>query len=290
MEEAPFPSHIHLNTPECDEFTQQLIQEFRAKLEDHEHYEELKDWLTDEQLHRFLIARNKNLKKSHDLILEALKWRISRKPHLIEAQPGWEALMSKESETGKIYCSGNDRWGRPVIVFDNTVQNTNVVDNQMKFLAWNLEFAIRQMPSNIDKYLIFMHLNAFSFFNCPPLQSTSETIHMLCNCFPERLGHCVAYLPPFIFKTFFNGVKHFIDPKTANKLIFITGDVSDGSENDLLMKNIIGDNWKLLTGADQPVYAPGCSPGYRHDQYWPSVMERIAKEKEDSASTEDISN
>jgi hypothetical protein len=33
--------------------------------------------------------------------------------------------MSKEAETGKIYVAGHDRWCRPVVVFDNSVQNTH---------------------------------------------------------------------------------------------------------------------------------------------------------------------
>ena len=40
------------------------------------------------------------------------------------AVDGWAAKMSKEAETGKIYVAGHDRWCRPVVVFDNSVQNT----------------------------------------------------------------------------------------------------------------------------------------------------------------------
>ena len=71
----------------------------------------------------------------------------------------------------------------------------------------------------------------------------------------------------------------FIDPKTVSKVIFINGDVSEGSENDLKLKTIIGDNWKYLTGACQPVLAAGCSPGYNHEIYWPSVVEKATRYK-----------
>ena len=54
------------------------------------------------------------------------------------------------------YELGLDRWGRPLLIFDNTVQNTASVDDQMLFLGWNLEFAIKQMPKYVDKYVIFM--------------------------------------------------------------------------------------------------------------------------------------
>jgi hypothetical protein len=37
----------------------------------------------------------------------------------------------------------------------------------------------------------------------------------------------------------------FIDPKTVSKMVFITGDVSEGSDNDLKLKELIGPNWKV---------------------------------------------
>ena len=194
--------------------------------------------------------------------------------------------MSKESETGKIYCPGHDQWGRPVIILDNTVQNTNVVDDQMNFLAWNLEFATQLMPKGVDKYLVFVHLKNFSLFTVPPFAATRETIHMLCNCYPERLGHCIVYQPPAIFRTFFNTVKVFLDPKTVSKLVFVVGDVSDGSENDSLMRQIIGQNWKQLTGAEQPVVKAGSSPGYDHQVYWPTVLDRVERLTEAQRETQ----
>lgn len=71
-----------------------------------------------------------------------------------------------------------------------------------------------------------------------------------------------------------------------SKVIFIRGDVSPGSPNDITMNTIIGSNWRELTGATQPVHAPGCSPGYRHDEFWPQLMDRVkmVQEKESQGS------
>lgn len=332
----PFNPDVHLVCPEPTLEQQLAIERFRQRLEtdatSDDLYQKHQDWADDKQLLRFLIARNFNEKASFDMILEAFKWREKRQPHKIEQQENWETKMSHESETGKIYCPGYDRWGRSVLVFDNTVQNTPHVDDHMLFLAWNLEFAIKMMtlspaassatatgtgtananatgtpspspsPSSSsgtrggggggasslrqvpDKYLVFMHLTNFSFFNTPPLQSTRETIHMIATCFPERLGHCIAYQPPAVFKVFFNSVKGFLDPKTANKMVFVIGDVSDGSENDLLMKRIIGNNWKVLTGAEQEVVKCGNSPGYHHEKFWPTIRYRLEQYEQHSQS------
>lgn len=287
--EYPFDASIHLLTPLPIDSEKEQIAELRAKLveEQNDLLLEHQDWANDTQLLRFLIARNFNLKASFELITEALKWRSLRQPARVEQTVNWEERMSKESETGKISLPGLDKWGRSVVIFNNTVQNTDSVDDQMTFLAWNLELATRLNQPYADKYLVFMHLNNFSIFNNPPFRATKETIQMLSKCYPERLGHCICYQPPTYFKIFFETVKVFLDAKTAGKVVFIIGDVSEGSANDLKMKELIGDNWKVLTGAEQEVLSPGCSPGFSHSSYWPDLMSRLktVQQKEQNQSS-----
>jgi hypothetical protein len=274
---CPFEPTVHLHSPQVTPEIATTIATLRSSLADEEVYQKYLDsWCSDAQLHRFLIARNYDIPKTREMLLSALNWRLNRVPVAgVESLPGWEEKMSLEGETGKIYIPGFDKYNRPVLVFDNTVQNTSNTDNQLAFLAWYLEYACRLMPAGRDKYVIFMHLENFSFFNCPPMKSIMETIFMVCTAFPERLGHCICYRGPGVFKTVFNTVKGFIDPKTVSKVVFITGsDVGEGSENDRKLKEIIGDNWKELCGGEQPVLKKGSSPGYLHDTHWPMTMQR----------------
>ena len=204
----------------------------------------------------------------------------------MEMKEGWDAVFAHESATGKIYVPGFDRWGRPMCVFNNGCQNTRDVDKQMEFLAWSLNLCVRMMgrqdsagATAVDKYVVFMHLGNFTLMSAPGMKATRETIRMLCNCFPERLGHCIAFDPPAVFEFFFNGVKGFIDPRTAAKMKFVRGDTSDGSANDLELRRLIGEDWKELTGVGQHVYAPPnpgpTSPGYDHTSFWPRCMRRV---------------
>jgi hypothetical protein len=270
----PFDADIHLKAPVMTAEQYEILVRFRELLINDALYQEEIEWATESTLQRFLIARNYDLEESRKLIQAALQWRSNRKVSKLDQVKGWEKFMSKESESGKIYVPGHDRYGRPVVVFDNTVQNTDSSEDHMNFLAWNLEFATKTMPPNTDKYLIFIHLENFSFFNIPPFSESRETLHMLTTTFPERLGHLIAYKPPYVFKAFYESVKGFLDPKTMKKIVFIYGDVSENSENDILLKNIIGDDWKTLTGAEQPVFKPKTSPGFNHEVYWPTIRKR----------------
>jgi hypothetical protein len=62
------------------------------------------------------------------MLVNALKWKRQR-------LAGWGLLnksrtvqnaedLKTEAETGKVYHPGLDKWGRPILVFDNHVENT----------------------------------------------------------------------------------------------------------------------------------------------------------------------
>lgn len=71
--------------------------------------------------------------------------------------------------------------------------------------------------------------------------------------------------------------------KTRAKVVFIRGDDSVGSVNDQRLVEIIGPNWRDITGAGKPPipHQEGkygiSSPGYEHEKHWKDVHRRIAE-------------
>ena len=61
------------------------------------------------------------------------------------------------------------------------------------------------------------------------------------------------------FTTFWRLVSPLIDPKTRSKVVFMSGDLGEGGANDRLMRDLVGDDWKDLTGAGKPVTSTGYS-------------------------------
>ena len=273
--------HIKTGTipAEHSEKLHELRKEIAKESIEYRINEDVHDFVTDRILHHFLIARKYDVMKACTMLKTALEWRAKREPHnlfKVDMDRHEAIKMSHEAETGKIRLAGRDRYDREVVIFDNSVQNTQDSDGQLTFLAWNLEMAIHTLPPHVDKYVVFMHLENFSVLNCPPYQTTRETILMLTTCYPERLGHCICYKGPSYFYYVFNLMKSLglIDPRTLQKITFIQGDVSDGSPNDALMTGILGRNWKELTAAEGDILEEGCSPGFRHAEYWPWVLQR----------------
>ena len=85
-----------------------------------------------------------------------------------------------------------------------------------------LEDPLTSFPS-VRRYCVFITLEDFSLWSSPPMATTKETIDMVTNQFPERLGHCVMFKAPMIFGGLWSAVKGFIDPKTAGK---VSSDIS----------------------------------------------------------------
>jgi len=137
----PFDKSIHLLTYEPNNEQSILINELKIKLQEesslYKSSSHLQEWCTDNCILRFLIARNYDILKSYDMINGAMKWRSERKPHEIdiEKHEKWDKTIRNEGKTGKIYIPGEDKWGRPVVIFDNSVQNTTNGDNQLNFLG-----------------------------------------------------------------------------------------------------------------------------------------------------------
>ena len=65
--------------------------------------------------------------------------------------------------------------------------------------------------------------------NQPPWRVSMQTLQIVQNHYPERLGRAVNFQPPFLFELFYKAIKPFVDPVTRDKLVFLHKD-TDASE------------------------------------------------------------
>ena len=258
--------HVLASRPEVNA---SKIQELREELKKESDlgltYERWAWYLDDDAvLDRFLVARDDNVQKASRLIRDALAWRLKRRPHVLDY-----AELDRECATGKLRVAPSlDRFGRPVVIFDNSVQNTKDAGGQLRALAFVLEHALRRCDgSRVRKYVIFLHLNDFSLRNNPSWSVTKETMKMLICCFAECCGHIILHNAPSVFSVAYRLVKPLIDPKTATKILFVT----DSDEDK--MTELIGPDWRAITGAGQKRQDERSSPGYDHSVEWPITLE-----------------
>lgn len=62
-----------------------------------------------------------------------------------------------------------------------------------------------------------------------------ETIEILTIAFPETLGTCVVWQPPGYFNTVYRLMSPFVDPRTLQKVVIVSGDAVPGGEVDRKM-------------------------------------------------------
>ncbi|GAU15312.1 hypothetical protein TSUD_03810, partial [Trifolium subterraneum] len=192
-------------------------------------------YCTDACLRRYLEARNWNVDKSKKMLEDTLKWRSVYKPEKIR----WDEV-AEEGETGKVYrASFHDRQGRT---------NTSSLDNQIKHLVYLLENAMLNLPPGQEQMAWLIDFTGWSITNNVPLKSARETINILQNHYPERLGIAFLYNPPRIFEAFWKIVKYFLDNKTFQKVKFVYPKNKDSVE---LMKSYFDEeNLPNFWGSD----------------------------------------
>mmetsp|Transcript_38871 Transcript_38871/g.91509 ORF Transcript_38871/g.91509 Transcript_38871/m.91509 type:complete len:454 (+) Transcript_38871:124-1485(+) len=258
---------LHVGSKQTDEDCAYEREELRRALEGEAHYEQFKDAVDEGVLRRFLTARDNDVDKAKAMLLVALRWRAERMPFRHNY-----AELERQHSYGCMRVAGKDRWGRPVVVLDNSADRCTDVGIQMRCLAFVLEHALRIMEPPVEKYAVFIHLSNFSILNNPPMASTRETCAMVTTCFPECCGTVVLHNAPRVFAAAFAAARPFIDNHTLSKMHFTVGDDSPGTANDAKLQYLFGPNWRELTGARQPKESSKSSPGYVHRKCWRRVL------------------
>jgi polyribonucleotide 5'-hydroxyl-kinase len=179
---------------------------------------ELKAWCSDSTYIRYLRARDWNIKHATKMLKNTLEWRLSYQPHNIK----W-ADVAPEAETGKQFRMAiRDKQGRAILVMRPRNENTKGAERQLKFLVYNLEAACRLADeSGVGKMTWLIDFEGYSMRNMPSARVSLQTLSILQNHYPERLGLAVCYHPPSLFQLTWRATKPFIDPVTHKKIAFI---------------------------------------------------------------------
>ena len=82
------------------------------------------------------------------------------------------------------------------------LQNTTALDNQMRHLVYLIENAILNLPEGQEQMSWLIDFTGWSITNNVPIKSARDTINILQNHYPERLGIAFLYYRPRIFEAF----------------------------------------------------------------------------------------
>ena len=210
------------------------IKELRALVDDEKEQillatYELKRYCSDAQLARNLRARKWDVLKAFEMLKKTLLWRAEFKPERITYED-----IKHELRTGKQYRSGRDRSGRRIVVMRPSRENTREHDGNIKLLVYTFENAlwrthgeqIARGSSDVsllsqEQICMLINFSQWSLRLSPSWRTSMETLHIMQEHYPERLGLAVCYDPPSVFSVFWKLISPFIDAKTKSKIRFI---------------------------------------------------------------------
>lgn len=132
-------------------------------------------------------------------------------------------VLMKEAETGKMFVRNYDKEGRAILWIYQKRENTNNPEHNIMHLVYQIERMIAcSERQGYEKSVIVLDFLGWKMKHASSLDVTKKTIHILQDCYVERIARIYLTNAPSVFRTFFNMVKVFLDPSTKKKIVFVT--------------------------------------------------------------------
>lgn len=144
-------------------------------------------FLTRECLLRYLRATKWNVAEAITRLQRTLTWR--REYGLEKLTPDY---ISIENETGKQVILGYDIHARPCLYLLPSNQNTEKSDRQVEHLVFMLERVIDLMGPDQETLALIVNFNETKSGQNASLGQAKQTLNILQNHYPERLGRALV--------------------------------------------------------------------------------------------------
>jgi hypothetical protein len=229
-----------------------------------------KQYCSDQTLLRYLRAHNYNVEHSMTGLVSTLQWRRRFRPHLIQPDS-----IEEEQRSGKTYLNGFDRQGHPLIYIRGHRETTKDYQTSIRQLVFNVETAIRLMPSGVERLTILFDFSQYSSANAAPVNVSKYFLHLFSHHYPERVAAIYGCNAPWYFWVFFKIMSPFIHPVTRAKIHFV-----DTKTMDSITADKEGGTWVNLKNHIEPAVLEKDFKGdfaynYDHASYWPEFLKKV---------------
>ncbi|ERF76475.1 hypothetical protein EPUS_06137 [Endocarpon pusillum Z07020] len=172
-------------------------------------------FLTRECLRRYLRATKWDKGDAEARLMATLVWRREYGVEKLTAD-----YISNENETGKQVITGYDINSRPCHYLVPSRQNTKGSEKQIQHLVFMLERVIDLMVPGQDTLALLVNFAETKSGQGATVGQAHQSLYILQNHYPERLGRALVTNVPFMIWGFFKLITPFIDPLTREKLKF----------------------------------------------------------------------
>eukprot|EP00698_Gefionella_okellyi_P007105 TRINITY_DN172_c0_g1_i1.p1 TRINITY_DN172_c0_g1~~TRINITY_DN172_c0_g1_i1.p1 ORF type:complete len:291 (+),score=56.26 TRINITY_DN172_c0_g1_i1:269-1141(+) len=196
---------------------------------------------------RYLRARNFKATKAEPMLRASVKWRAEYGADWLSYAP-----LMYENRTGCKLVLTTARDGTPVMVIrprDNPPDTD--ADTQVKLVIYTMEKCVQLLPKEHNgKMYQIMDLADWTLAESrrAPFSKSMETLNIMQNQFPERLGKLFTVNAPRWFSWFYKALSPFLSAETKAKIVFINGDMA--TQRQLFSPYIAPDMLPELYGGD----------------------------------------
>lgn len=213
-------------------------------------------FLTRDCLLRYLRADKWNISAAETRLKNTLIWRREYGVKKIT-----QDYIGIENETGKQLIMGWDIDGRPCQYMRPSKQNTERSPRQIEHLVFMLERSIDLMPAGQETLTLLINFAETKTGQGATLAQGKQTMYILQNHYPERLGRALVTNVPFYIWGFFKLITPFIDPLTREKIKF-----NEDSNLHVPKEHLLKESGGLVEFE------------YDHTEYWPA-LNKLAEQK-----------
>jgi len=202
---------------------------------------------TQDDLLRFLRARNCNIQQSTEMYNNYLKWCAEFKPDECD-----DKLFREQIEKGKFYCLTMEG-EYPILYFVGREHESDRDDYKevVKFGCYVYELIIHSLGPRAGsaQFIALVNCNDTGWKNVDR-KLIQAGIGLIQDCYPERLCRCYIYGMPPALVSIWNFVEKLLDERTRGKLILLKKshheDIFAQYPKELIPSELGGTNDKVV--------------------------------------------
>lgn len=173
----------------------------------------------EDMILRYLRATGNDTRHTIKRIQDTLSWWEIEDPTTMYCS----ACRNKYPHSHYMHVVGRDLIGRPLIYSCMELATNKDIEDNRRHMINIFESAISIMKpgSDVQSWGWILDFYGFSIRDCDP-RLARVFLHLAATHYPERLGYFYIVDAPMVFSSLWNAIKSFIDPKTRDKITFLT--------------------------------------------------------------------
>lgn len=176
-----------------------------------------------ETVSRFIRATNGNTAQAAKRLEATLQWRRKHSPEAIVC-----TACAKNACSHYMHPIGFDRQERPIIYSCNGMATDKSFKTNEAHMISCFEHTIKLMAPTVEQWIWVMDFHGFGLADCN-VRLAKAFLDVSASHYPERLGMFLIVDAPRVFNTLWSAIESWVDPKTKQKIRFVSYDTSPTS-------------------------------------------------------------